>query len=145
MLTGLAILSANQMLRDTVSIFATNPAGVRHVVIRTQNSWVPALRHVMWSWTVPSINIIYNKMFLLVRKLQLIKCVEQSSTNGANTTLSLSRNSRLLCTQNVHYRVHNSPPPLPAPSHINPIYTLPPYLSHIYFNSNMPYTPRSYE
>jgi hypothetical protein len=43
----------------------------------------------------------------------------------------------------VHYRVHNSPPPVPVLGHINPLHALLSYLSNIHFNTIVPSPPRS--
>jgi hypothetical protein len=40
----------------------------------------------------------------------------------------------VLWNPNVHYGVHKRPPPVPIPSQIDPIPTIPSYLSKIHFN-----------
>ena len=48
----------------------------------------------------------------------------------------------LLRKNKVHYRVHNSPQPVPIPRHINPIHTIPTDLTNMHYKIILPPTPR---
>jgi hypothetical protein len=56
------------------------------------------------------------------------------STYGSNCAPTQGLPS-IICNPNVHYRVHKNPPLVPILSQIDPVHTIPSYLSKIYFNT----------
>jgi hypothetical protein len=69
----------------------------------------------------------------------------QSPSSEADSRPVRLEMSRLLWNPNVHYLVHNSPPPVHILSQINPVHTIPPYFFKIHFNIILPLKPRSSE
>jgi hypothetical protein len=69
------------------------------------------------------------------------KSMEQSPSEASSH--SASQILRLLWNSKIHYRVHKSPPLIPALNHMNPTHTLPPYFPKIHSNIILSSTPRS--
>jgi hypothetical protein len=70
--------------------------------------------------------------------------MEQSPSSEADSH-SASKEIPGLWNPNFHYRVHNSPPPVPTLSQINPVHKFPPYFPNIQSNIILLSTPTSSE
>ena len=78
-----------------------------------------------------------------MEKPELTNSVEHSPSWQAARFLPSQEIPRVLCDPKVHYSMHNSPPPVPALSQIDPVRVPQTHLFKIHFNFILPSTPKS--
>jgi hypothetical protein len=69
----------------------------------------------------------------------LTTAMELSPSREAASCAAIQELTSISWNPTVQYRVHNSPPPIPILSHINPFHTITSYLSKIHLNIIHPY------
>jgi len=68
--------------------------------------------------------------------------MKQSPSWQAYSSSASQKTPHILCNQKVHYRIHNSQPPVPILSHIHPVHLYPNHFLEIHFNIILPYVSR---
>jgi hypothetical protein len=91
-----------------------------------------------WAWQTHKGLTRRRINFDLNTTIQLINSMELSLSCEAASCAATQEFSNILWNLKVHYRVHNSPSPMPVLRQINQVHTTPSYFSNISLNIVLP-------
>ena len=102
------------------SVSCTSTCAIKSLI----QNLVKVKRSVEYVTEIQNILNCYNTKHLIIshKISKLTNYMEQSPSWEANSFSASQEIPRILWNQKVHYRIHNSPPPVPILSQINPVH-----------------------